>query len=195
MTFIPIFSEFLYQEHLNIDIHFLETYVKELSTSDCGRKVSNYGGYQSNNLDNNEYTFSLLENISKHVQKVSGIIGIKKPILKLHNFWFNINLKKDFNLPHVHPQSIISGVFYIKAPPNCGNLMLKNRNADLVKSYFDYWHLEEEKDYDMTAFTSQIWRVVPEENHLILFPSWVEHYVEPNESNQERISIAFNYGY
>jgi len=195
MTFTPIFSDFFYKENLNIDIKFLETYLKEVMDVDEGRTVSNYGGYQSNNLDNNEYTFPLLEKVSENIQKVSNIIGIKKQGLKLHNFWLNINSKKDFNLPHVHPQSIISGVFYIKSPPNCGNLMLKNRNADLVKSYFDYWHLKEETDYAMNEITSQSWRIVPEENHLIIFPSWVEHYVEPNESDQERISISFNYGY
>jgi uncharacterized protein (TIGR02466 family) len=195
MTFTPIFSDFFYKENLNIDIKFLETYLKEVMDVDEGRTVSNYGGYQSNNLDNNEYTFPLLEKVSENIQKVSNIIGIKKQGLKLHNFWLNINSKKDFNLPHVHPQSIISGVFYIKSPPNCGNLMLKNRNADLVKSYFDYWHLKEETDYAMNEITSQSWRIVPEENHLIIFPSWVEHYVEPNESDKERISISFNYGY
>ena len=195
MSFSHIFSDFLYEKTLNFDNNNLLNYLQTVTEHSTGRKVSNYGGYQSNDLENNEYTYPLLELISSNIEEVQNNIGLKKSRLKLHNFWCNINHEKDFNVAHTHPQSILSGVFYLKTPDNCGNLILKNRNADLIKCYFDYWHLKEQTDYAMNEFNSQVWRVVPKENNLIMFPSWVEHYVEPNQSTEPRISIAFNYGY
>jgi hypothetical protein len=32
----------------------------------------------------------------------------------------------------------------------------------------------------------------PEESKIIIFPSWMSHYVEPNENLEDRISISFN---
>ena len=44
-------------------------------------------------------------------------------------------------------------------------------------------------------YNSSIWSIDPKENLLVLFPSNMEHFVEPNlNKNNERISISFNYG-
>ena len=32
----------------------------------------------------------------------------------------------------------------------------------------------------------------PQEGLLVLFPSYIEHFVEPNQSSEDRISISFN---
>ena len=85
--------------------------------------------------------------------------------------WININKKTHFNVPHNHPCCIFSGVFYIKTPYNSGNFAFY-RNIHVYKS-------------------TEL--IKPEENMLILFPSHFDHYVEPNNSNQDRISISFNY--
>ena len=37
-----------------------------------------------------------------------------------------------------------------------------------------------------------MYRIEPKENMLLYFPGWLEHEVEPNNSNEERISISFN---
>jgi uncharacterized protein (TIGR02466 family) len=42
-------------------------------------------------------------------------------------------------------------------------------------------------------YNSSIWKIEPEENICILFPSYLKHYVEPNLNKKERVSISFNY--
>ena len=37
--------------------------------------------------------------------------------------WANINPPGGYNAPHIHPNSLFSGVYYIKAPKNSGNLV------------------------------------------------------------------------
>ena len=44
-------------------------------------------------------------------------------------------------------------------------------------------------------YNSALYNFIPKEGQLLLFPSWVEHFVKPNlNKTQERISIAFNIG-
>lgn len=190
----PIFSNFYSKTILNIDLNLLKIYLNKVILEDKGREVSNYGGYQSHDLENNEYTYPLLSKVNHCVEQVARSIGLKENKLKLKNFWLNINSKKDFNTPHTHASSVISGVFYVKTPENCGDLILKNKNDDILRCYLRHSNLIGGIDYSFTEFTSELWNVVPEENTLVLFPSWIEHYVEPSKSDEKRISIAFNYG-
>ena len=44
-----------------------------------------------------------------------------------------------------------------------------------------YFH--DEKNYE---------EIYPQENMMLMFPSWLEHSVEPSKSKEERISISFN---
>ena len=190
----PIFSNFYSKTNLDIDLDFLETYLRNIILEDSGRKISNYGGYQSKDLNINEYTQPLLTRVNYCVNEVAKSIGLKENKLKLQKFWLNVNSKKDFNVPHTHNGSIISGVFYVKCPKNCGDLAFRNQNGDILRCYLRHSNLIGGIDYNFTEFTSELWSVIPEENSLILFPSWLEHYVEPNNSEEKRISIAFNYG-
>ena len=107
---------------------------------------------------------------------------------KLSNMWFCINRYKDFNKPHTHPFSILSGVYYVKVPKNSGRIVFKNSN-----SIDNFLHQDYIKNFNTN--NSSEWFMQPEENMLYIFPSWVTHYVEPNLSKKERISIAFNAGF
>ena len=69
----------------------------------------------------------------------------------------------------------------------CGNLGFLNPNLvstwDIPKSIMD----ENAKD----NFT-QTFFVEPEKNVLYVFPSWLQHFVDANMSQEERISLSFN---
>ena len=41
-------------------------------------------------------------------------------------------------------------------------------------------------------FNSSTYKLNPIEKNLYLFPSWLKHYVEPNQLKKDRISISFN---
>lgn len=86
-----------------------------------------YGSSRSSslNVDSTHLTISnklpyikpfdnLKERIQKQVDKFCYQLGITENV-KIANMWFNISNKGDFNFPHSHPGSIISGVFYIES--------------------------------------------------------------------------------
>ena len=192
----PVFSSFCYKKNFNNKV--LDRSLFEKTAYDCerqseGLQISNMGGYHSPNFlrfDDDPMRSKLLDVINKELKKCAIEFGLKLEgkKIKVSNFWFNINRKKDHNKMHTHSGSIFSGVFYIKTPDRCGRLVLEDPSAQLMQSFLKYWHLEVE----WNQYTSMVWSVSPDPGDLVIFPSWMSHYVEPNMSDEDRISISFN---
>ena len=105
----------------------------------------------------------------------------------LGNMWANINPPGGSNRAHQHPNSLWSGVYWIKAPKNSGHLKIDDTRASASMSRPKQKkgqlppRLYRETDYDPIA------------GRCIMFPSWLMHAVDPNESNDIRISVSFNF--
>ena len=109
----------------------------------------------------------------------------KEPVLG--NMWANINYQGGYNRPHVHPNALFSGAYYIKTPPNCGQLICTDPRPGI-----------------QTVMPSRVkgtppkhlWRechLEVKEGRSIIFPAWLWHSVPPSESNDIRISVSFNF--
>ena len=108
-----------------------------------------------------------------------------KPVLG--NMWANINYKGGFNRPHLHPNALFSGVYWIKAPENSGNLMLYEPRPGMQCTM---------PDRKEGKLPPELWREVhyqPRAGTVVMFPAWLWHEVRPNESNDTRISVSFNF--
>ena len=99
--------------------------------------------------------------------------------------WINVTKPGEFHHLHYHPNSIISGVFYVNTVPE-DHINLTDPNYK-VKAIFN---LGDQKEYN--PWNSTQWWLPVEDNQLILFPSWLEHEVKHVEGNKNRISISFN---
>lgn len=107
---------------------------------------------------------------------------------ELGNMWININKKGNYNCSHVHPGSTISGVFWVKTPENCGELIFESPNDFLESNLINLTDNSIKSQYNY--FSEMIF--VPQEGKMLLFPSHLFHRVEPSQSDEDRISIAFN---
>jgi len=106
---------------------------------------------------------------------------------RLGNMWANINYKGGYNKPHIHPNSLFSGVYYVKTPPNCGKIIFNDPRPGIQTS------MPARVEGQLPNY---LWREVyldTVEGRIIMFPSWLWHCVEPNESNDIRISVSFNF--
>ena len=184
-----IFHNNIYGIKLNLDIKSLEKFSFELQKNNKNRSVikSNVGGWQSEELyDQYPIIVEFKKNIFEHINNYSKEFNFNKK-LKISNCWININAHKDSNVPHTHPKSFFSGVFYIKTPKKSGKLTFINPGRNLMEWVFD------ENVTDYNEQNSSIWSFEPEENVLFIFPSFLEHQVGPNmNENEKRISISFN---
>jgi uncharacterized protein (TIGR02466 family) len=171
----------------DIDNKSIENYCLEVRKQKPGVTISNRGGWHSGDLifplpTALEQLFGDLEVFVNDVcRRYTGTE------LKFGNFWININGNHDYNLIHDHQNSILSGVYYVSVPEdNMGDLVL--HRGDNMEFFMTS---KVEKEFTMSNALSATKQA--KESTFYLFPSWTKHHVERNESNKERISIAFNF--
>lgn len=104
--------------------------------------------------------------------------------LRITNMWATIYPKGAFVPEHIHNNSLYSGVFYVKAKENCGNLVFKDP-AYVAKSMAS--KLTRGFPTVDIVYTQQV-----EEGLMVLFPAWLPHSSQPNQSDDDRIIISFN---
>jgi uncharacterized protein (TIGR02466 family) len=173
---------------LEIDNDSIKNYCYTVKKEKPGVMLSNRGGWHSKDLvfPIPSVLNTLFEGVTKIVNEVSyKFTGISN--LEIGNWWININGQYDYNTPHDHQNSILSGIYYISVPcKNMGDLVLhRGDNAE-------YFFTSKISRIDNLNNSTSI-RLPVEESKFYIFPSWVKHSVERNESPQERISVAFNF--
>ena len=163
----------------------LETYAYDRKQLDEGVQISNYLGWQSGPIrqDDNEAFDVLVAAITEQVNGCAVQADI--PELAIQNIWLNVNGPGSYNHLHNHAGSILSGVYYVKATPEQGNIFFeRGDNAE----YF--LPAMEKPDY----FTSTATTYKSMTDAIYIFPGWLKHSVQPNLTQDDRISISFNYG-
>ena len=182
-----IFKISILSVQLDLDVKSIETFCMKHKISNDGRKRSNIGGYQSNALDiGDKYLKPLVKEINKHSKIMTEQYAIDKECYYI-DMWFNINGNKDYNIPHNHPESIFSGVYYVKTLPDCGNIVFEHPALDVIA--YAHFNL---KFNEWNSRNTHTWWHPAQENMMYIFPSWLKHCVEPNLSPENRISISFN---
>ena len=150
-----------------------------------GNIMSNRGGWQSHSFKIENYN-DILHNFL--IESLTNFPNIKKDIKFSVTAWININGNGDFNLTHSHPTSNLSGVLWIKCPDNCGNI-------EFVSPYH-YCAFQEVESYidDFRNINNNhlAYWFPPVEGRMIFFPSHLQHLVNPNESQEDRVSVSFN---
>ena len=197
MKMISIFPQMVTIDFIeNVNIKLIEKYCYDLCETNKSSVMSNRGenSYQSPSLcpkfELNDEIIKLLTEVENKLSLVSDTIGFNSKI-KVTNYWANINKKHCYNVDHSHTGCLLSAVFYIKVPENSGKITFLNSNGLLIESYLTERNLN--VNYDACDYSlSSVFSVEPKEKCLIIFPAWLTHRVEPNSSNEDRISIAFN---
>ena len=164
----------------------LQTEIDSMRRNDPkGRQISNqYTGWQSNDGCESSPIFQKLMNeiINTFNDEVLPFNGLNPHTAKVSigNSWANINDKGAWNMPHSHAGCWYSGVFYIKADGDEGDLVMID-NSEKVLS-----------EFPPSQRTNNNWKFTPTSGELVLFPSGATHMVEPNQTDKERYSISFN---
>jgi uncharacterized protein (TIGR02466 family) len=111
----------------------------------------------------------------------------KSVSLHFYNCWFNLNDPGTYTGPHVHPSSSMLATYYIKAPPRCGNIVFMNPNQSV------YWNFPSGAFSPRTSYTDGLKSIEAKQSRLIVAPAHLQHYVEPNDSGELRVSLTLNY--
>ena len=171
---------------------YLYPLIKAWSKKDKSEIKTNAGGgwHSPTNMNFKEEYKPLTDELFTMQEEIYKDFGMA-PKPGLGNMWANLNYPGSYNKQHMHPNSLWSGVYYVKVPEKSGrlfvedprpgpNIMLPRRLESLPKA---------------------LWRVVlypAIEGQIIMFPSWLSHGVEVNTSKEKgekgwRVSISFNF--
>ena len=103
---------------------------------------------------------------------------------KITNMWAIINKGGAANARHHHGNSSLSAAYYVRAPKNSGDIVFYDPRPAPV-----YSHPVSNKPNYLNAMQHSI---SPLEGLLVMFPGYLDHSVNENLSNEERIVISFN---
>lgn len=164
----------------------LKNYAYDRKISDKGRTISNYGGWQSSDIlaGENEEIDTLINNLNEEINVCGSQVGLGP--LQIYNIWININPPGSYNHLHNHVGSVLSGVYYVNAIPEQGNIQFERTDG---AEYHIPVDVAKETYYTSTRAT-----YAAKTGALYIFPGWLKHSVEGNRSNFDRISVSFNYG-
>jgi len=141
-------------------------------------RKSNYGGWQSDiHLHDNAAFRPLLAFVSTLCAQVFKVKGAT-----FHQMWACINKKHDQNLIHSHTNNYnLSGVYYLNVPADSGEIVFRDPRPGANQAPYRLFKDDGDSEY-----------FAPVEGLIILFPSYLEHFVLPNQSDGDRISMSFD---
>ena len=104
------------------------------------------------------------------------------------NSWMMKHRPGDWGQNHIHENSLISGVLYLRVPPNSGDLIL-HRNRIISNQMNPYINLPSRRP---NIYNADSYKCGVGNKALVLFPANMNHSIERNDSTEDRYCIAFN---
>ena len=154
-----------------------------------------YPGYTSySSLDDLPWRFPIFADLQKaldkHVAAFCDDLGFdldgKK--LKLNALWINILPEGGTHASHIHPHSVISGTTYVAMPEGTSALKLEDPRLPMMM-------MAPLTRKDAGQELQRFVYVKPVVGDVLMWESWLRHEVPMNMSEEERISVSFNYGW
>ena len=102
--------------------------------------------------------------------------------LELTQSWLNYTKPGGFHHSHYHPNSIVSGVFYMVADNEMDEIQFQQDTPQV-------WHIDNDRSNE---FNSNQYHVPVKTGDVVLFPSQMYHGVPELKGQLQRISLAFN---
>ena len=174
----PIYISKLDRELTSLELKFVDKNKKDHYKND-GNITSN------NNYILNEKPFTNIKKeldlrVQDYFDKVISPANSITPYIT--QSWLNYTETNQYHHKHAHPNSLVSGVFYI----NC------HEEHDKIKFFNDKYSTIKTEVKDWNIWNSETWWFSVKTGNIILFPSSLTHMVETKKGDNTRISLAFN---
>jgi uncharacterized protein (TIGR02466 family) len=174
----PIYISKLNRSLTSLELKFVDKNKKDFYKND-GNITSN------NNYILNEKPFTNIKKeldlrVQDYFDKVISPANNITPYIT--QSWLNYTETNQYHHKHAHPNSLVSGVFYI----NC------HEEHDKIKFFNDTYRTIKPEVKDWNIWNSESWWFSVKTGDVILFPSSLTHMVETKQGDNTRISLAFN---
>lgn len=132
----------------------------------------------------------LIEFVTQSVNEYWKALGYVDANVRVFHAWANKYPPGSYIDNHNHSPSPLTASFYLKKPTESGNIVFENPISTLLR-YQPYKGLGDSENY-ASAFDET---VIVNEGELVIFPGWLMHKTEINNSTDDRIIIGFDIAY
>jgi uncharacterized protein (TIGR02466 family) len=182
-----IYAALLHKDWKDLNAELLKEAYQIRDHDEAGREWSkdaypagftSYGGMDQ--LHRFSSTFMALErHLHRHAKKFAKALGFQNDVV-MSDCWLNIMGRYCSHGSHIHPNSILSGTYYVQTPKNCPGLKVEDPRLPFMMAIGP---TDTPRHITLPAHAG----------HLILFESWLRHEVPPHNHDEERVSISFNF--
>ena len=171
---------FLIEEFYHSDTNVMKKYIFDLWEN---RDYDNRWQTKSANLHKQKEFKEFTELVISTSKEILDKLKYDVENIVITDMWANV-LKSGENHPaHTHSNNFLSGVYYLHSSQGASIMFRDPRPAaDVITP--------RKKETNVT--NASLLRYASKQNRAIFFPSWLQHWVEPNKSTNNRISIAWN---
>ena len=173
-----LFETEIYKKICDLDLEQLWHRCQQHQSQQLTTNRSNRGGgYQGHLFNDSDFNNYVIDSFPRNPSNLLPPVWVQA--------WVNINGPGAWNALHNHldTDALLSGVFYVKAPPNSGNIMFYDpRYLSSVGNFYRYYAPHDQGYVE----------IQPEPNMMLFFPPSLFHMVGPNLTHDTRCSIAFN---
>lgn len=156
-------------------------------------KTHGYRGYTSyaslNDLPARDPAFAALKKaLDPHAAAFAKALAydLDGQRLKLDSIWANVLEPGGLHAAHIHPQSVLSGTFYVDVPPGASSLRLEDPRLAMMMA-------APRKRGDAPEETRTFVEIEPCAGDVLMWESFVRHDVPANGAEKARVSVSFNY--
>ena len=155
------------------------------SQPDTGERLNGFSDNQY--VLDNESLKELKNDLQTFVTEYFNKVWCPKGDVEIYitTSWITWTEKHESHHEHAHPNSVVSGTFYISGGPN-DSIHFKN---DRTSRFFTPFHIVE-KEVNMYNCASYVENT--RSNQLKMWPSHLTHRVSPKIDDFPRICLAFN---
>ena len=151
---------------------------------DLPRLESGHGWQSEQTLHDREEFQDLVACVDNATRSILRFLQIGHDAFEITGCWATVLARGAVHKAHSHPNNYLSGAYYVRTHPGADTINFHDpRNqAGVIRPPV----------VELTAENTDQVVVKVTNGTLLLFPAYLEHSVDANTSEEERVSISFN---
>ena len=185
---IPMFPTLVWKLQLRAKVHEAID-ARILATlgrirRDAPKLASGQGWQSDQTLHELEDFRDLISCVNRAAKSVLRFLRIGYDAYEITGCWANVLARGAADKAHSHPNNFLSGVYYVRTQPGTDTINFHDPRSQTG--------IIRPPVVELTAENTDQVVVSVQDGTLLLFPSYLQHSVDTNQSEDERISISFN---
>ena len=171
---------FLIDDFYNSDIKEMIQYISDLWVN---RDYDDRWQTRSANLHKQKEFKEFAELVISTSKDILNKLKYDVEDVVITDMWATVLKSAEHHPPHTHSNNFLSGTYYLHSDQGASIMFQDPRPAAGVIL---------PRMTEQTMTNASLLTYDSKQNRAIIFPSWLPHYVKPNKSKKNRISIAWN---